>query len=514
MNIKKTILKYKNALLAMLLFGLIGTHAYASKPLWIFTPNTATEITVVKGNSAQVVYTVQNQSLQAKSLIIKPITGINQSAPCKLPAKGSCTLTLNIIGSGLTGDVIGGPILCQEGNDLQCYQPSSNHALRVHLAEQPPIPQFTITPSASPNGVISPAAPQVVNIGSNLTFTATPAAGFAVVQWLLDGNVVQTGGTSYQLSNIQANHTIAVIFGKAILSPLTQNLLLSINSSLPGAPVSDPALVGNARIIRIQNTGSLPASNLSISSGTLPNGTSITAETCTGTTLNPGATCDITLTPGANASLDAGNNACTTVGSTAPIPTTITVGADNASSININVLVLGYGCLYQGGLIFSIDDITPNTGSIAGKIAALADEEQSPGVSTFPWSTVHGVTGATSFTDGLSNTMNLITPPGQYPAAQACSNQAGNWYLPSICELGGRYVGSGSDPGCGTTNANLYNTLSQQGYSVFDTVIGYASSTEQSANEAWYQFFPAVGSQNYYDKFSNAHVRCIRLITN
>ena len=514
MNIKNIIHRYKTAILRICSFLLIGTSGFAAKPLWLFTPQTATEITILKGSTAQVVYTVQNQSLQAKTLFIKPIAGISQSTPCVLPAKGSCTLTLNIIGSSLSGDVIGGPILCQQGNDLQCYQPGSGNALRIHLTEPPPIPQFTITPSASANGVISPATPQVVNIGSNLTFNATPNAGFGVVQWLLDGNVVQSGGTSYQLSNIQANHTVQVVFGQAVLSPLTQNLLLSLNSSLPGAPASDPPLVGNARVIRIVNTGSLPATNINIAPGTFPSGTSITADTCTGVTLNPGANCDVTITPGANASLDAGNNACTTVASTSPIASPVTVTSDSATSVNVNVLVLGYGCLYQGGLVFSIDDTTPTTGSVAGKIAALADEQESPGDFLFQWSTVHNVTGATSITDGLTNTLALTTPAGQYPAAQACSNQAGNWYLPSICELGGRYVGSGSDAGCGTSNPNLYNTLSQAGYSSFDTVVGYASSTEQNITDAWDQFFGGSGSQNYYDKFANARVRCIRLITN
>ena len=99
MNIKNIIHRYKTAILRICSFLLIGTSGFAAKPLWLFTPQTATEITILKGSTAQVVYTVQNQSLQAKTLFIKPIAGISQSTPCVLPAKGSCTLTLNIIGS-------------------------------------------------------------------------------------------------------------------------------------------------------------------------------------------------------------------------------------------------------------------------------------------------------------------------------------------------------------------------------------------------------------------------------
>src|SRR5690606_26943475 len=117
------------------------------KPLWTLVPQTPTDITVAKGASAQVIYTVQNQSFKAKILEMKPIAGINQGTPCQLPPKGSCTLTLNIDGSALQGDVLGGPALCQQGNNLQCYQPSSANILRIHLSEQP-VQQFTVTPSA------------------------------------------------------------------------------------------------------------------------------------------------------------------------------------------------------------------------------------------------------------------------------------------------------------------------------------------------------------------------------
>ncbi|CAM2771382.1 hypothetical protein LEAN103870_02215 [Legionella anisa] len=182
----------------------------AAKPLWTFVPQTLTDITVAKGASAQVIYTVHNQSSRPKTLVMKPIAGVSQGTPCQLPGKGVCTLILNVNGSGLQGNVVGGPVLCQQGNDLQCYQPNSANILRIHLAQQPPVQQFTVTPSAGANGAISPAIPQVVNAGSSLTFRATPNAGFGVNQWLLDGNVVQNGGTSYQLNNIQANHTVQV----------------------------------------------------------------------------------------------------------------------------------------------------------------------------------------------------------------------------------------------------------------------------------------------------------------
>ncbi len=498
---------FKNTILIAFFSCLMLSGAQAAKPLWTFLPQTPTDITVVKGGSAQqIIYTVQNQSSRPKILVMKPIAGVTQSTLCHLQANGNCMLTLNINASVLQGDVLGGPVLCPQGNDLECYQPSSANILHIRLIEPPPIQKFTVTPLASANGSITPTTPQIVNKASSLTFTANPNTGFGVNQWLLDGNVVQNGGTTYQLNNIQANHTVEVTFSQTTLSPLTQNLALSIND-----PGSDPALIGNLRHIRIENTGSVPANNVEVSTSGLPTGTLITSNTCTGT-LNAGDVCDIIITPGINASLDAGNNACTTTPGTEPVPTRVTVSADNAPSTDINVLLLGYGCIYQGGFLFSVDDSTPNTGSIGGKVAALTDES---GGGFYDWSTIYDDTAADSITDGLSNTNALATPLGQYPAAQSCLNKNDqgfiDWYLPAICELG-RYMGSGTDAGCGNTNPNMYSGLQINNLGGFSGG-NYWGSSEFSGSPtvaAWSQTF-IDGSQSPLAKDSMfIQVRCIR----
>ncbi len=289
------------------------------------------------------------------------------------------------------------------------------------------------------------------------------------------------------------------------MSPLTQNLALSINS--PGAT---PALTGNPRIIRIQNTGAIPANNVQVSASGLPANTSITSNTCTGI-LNPGATCDITLTPGANASMNATNTACTLAPGTEPVSATVTVNADDAMPTNINALVLGYGCIYQGGFIFSVDDTTPNTGSISGKVTALTDETTS-----LPWAVVTDNTQADSLTNGFANTNALATPLGQYPAAQACLNKSNqgfsDWFMPAICELG-RYVTGGFPAGCNSTSPNLYTTLHTNNLGGF--VNGdYWSSTEYSGTSlaAWYQNF-SDGNQAFDAKSTTYSVRSIRAFT-
>lgn len=152
-------------------------------------------------------------------------------------------------------------------------------------------------------------------------------------------------------------------------------LALSVNNT-----ALNTALTGNARYITIQNTGINQAIGLSVSATGLPPGTSIATipTTCTGT-LAPSAACTVTITPGLTASSN-----CTT--GIEPTSGTITVSATNvAIPATSNVVVLSYGCQYQGGFLYSVDDTTNNgvtgacttppcTQSIGGKVVSLTDQ--------------------------------------------------------------------------------------------------------------------------------------------
>jgi hypothetical protein len=508
---QRTLRHFFSATLASVFFSaLLVSSVQAAKPVWTYAPQTLTDVSVPKTGTAQVIYTIENQSSKKSNLVMKPIPGVTQSAPCVLPSKGTCTLTLDINGSLLQGDVLGGPVLCLQANPLQCYQPSPKNALRIHLLP-PAVVQYTVTPSAGPNGSISPNTPQIINAGSSLAFTATPDSGFGVTQWLLDGTLVQNGGTTYLLNNIQSDHQLEVNFGQSTLTPLTQSLALSIIS--PG----NPPLLGNPRTVRIQNTGSQPANNLQVTPFGLPTGTSISSNTCTGT-LSAGAHCDITITPGNTASPNSSNTPCTTAPGTEPVPATLTVSAINALPVSVDVLFLGYGCIYQGGFLFSVDDSTPATGSIGGKVAALSDQEESPSDFTFLWATLAVNTAADSITNGLANTNSLTSPAGQYPAAQACLNKTddgfSDWYMPAICELG-RFVGSGGNPNCPTANPNLYTVLRTNNLGAFANG-SYWSSTEfvgSPAGFAWGQDFQTGGLGSFNKTVLSLRVRCVRAFT-
>lgn len=108
--------------------------AQAAGPIWTITPDygfpprssvSSTGIVTVK-------YIVTNNSSRAHNLVISPQAGVNQNGgPCSLAPKGSCTLTLTIVGSALPGSGLsGGPVVCQTYSDgatpdtNQCYRPS------------------------------------------------------------------------------------------------------------------------------------------------------------------------------------------------------------------------------------------------------------------------------------------------------------------------------------------------------------------------------------------------------
>jgi len=71
---------------------------------------------------------------------------------------------------------------------------------------------YTVTSSAGNNGSVSPNGPQTVASGGSMAFTAAPAGGYQVNQWLVNGTVAQTGGSSYTLQNVTTNNAVAVTF--------------------------------------------------------------------------------------------------------------------------------------------------------------------------------------------------------------------------------------------------------------------------------------------------------------
>lgn len=346
--------------------------------------------------------------------------------------------------------------------------------------------------SLSSNGSFTFPTPVAQGAPYSVTVFTQPAGQNCTV-----GNGSGTMGGA-NVTNVTVNCVNTVILNTSVT-----DLGLSVNNT-----ALNPALTGTPRIITITNTGIISATNLTVTLPTWPSGT--TSSTTCGTTLGAGNSCTVTITPGSSATSD-GTNPCST--GTAPVPGVVQVTADNTAGVSINAVILSYGCIYQGGYLFSVDDTTANTGSIGGKVAATANQ-----VTTLPWEIGNSDTSADSITDGVANTNTLATPVGRYPAAQACLNKVdqgfSNWYLPALCEMG--YDASGGGSGCGTQVSpllqNLYSNLKENSIGGFGTFV-FWSSTEDSLSPtllAWSQSF-LDGSQPTTSKNLARRVRCVRI---
>ncbi|WP_382323191.1 DUF1566 domain-containing protein [Hydrogenophaga sp. UC242_53] len=271
---------------------------------------------------------------------------------------------------------------------------------------------------------------------------------------------------------------------------------------------------------------------LRTTSPALPSGTNL-SSTCS--TLAPGATCTITVTPGNAPSAAQGN--------TAPVPVTLSVGGSNTNLLTPTVQVLTHGSVYQGGYVFGIDDTTPVTGNVGGKVAALNDAVGlAPGViwssngnsGTTPDVAYNVVPGVDELstpalgrcnggTDGACNTNEITTfytgVNHTYYAAGACrATQSGysDWYLPAVCELGGQ-ASAGCAPGGASMQANLIDNGAVN-VAALPTAVNYWSSTPRNGNpnfDAWVHRFATMGGavSTGIDKSTTLPVRCVRALT-
>lgn len=116
---------------------------------------------------------------------MKPIVGVVASG-CDAPLgyRQSCTLRLSINGSALKGDVVGGPVLCEQGNSNQCYQPSKGNQLHIIIDTTAAAGLLTAAGSYysafpvafSKNGGQSWGLGEAPSVG-NFSFTSTSCSG-------------------------------------------------------------------------------------------------------------------------------------------------------------------------------------------------------------------------------------------------------------------------------------------------------------------------------------------------
>lgn len=307
---------------------------------------------------------------------------------------------------------------------------------------------------------------------------------------------------------------------------------------------------GLARTITITNTGGYTAYNLVVIPPTWPMGTS-SSTTC-GSALAAGASCDIAVIPGSTPTSD-GTNPCS--GGTAPLPGVVQVSADNSNTVSSNVVILSYGCIYQGGYAYAFDDTTPNTQSVGGQVITTTDQAQA-----YPNGVIWSSTGSGSAFDAIFGISEISTASFPDPSAGSVSGQAAcngsadgacnnnniyvyyqsgapnapinssyyaaglckqtirgysDWFLPAICQLG---YGSAT---CGTSGAptqqNTQSSLVDSNNPGAPTGF-YWSSTENSSlpqDTVWTQDFSTAGGsvQGVVNKDYLMGVRCSRSLS-
>jgi len=103
-----------------------------------------------------------------------------------------------------------------------------------------------VTPSAGRNGSIYPASDVTVEHGGLQAFKAFPYVGYRVDTWYVDDAVVQTGGNTYVLTDIYADHLVHVTFKQQLSYSLDdirfdseeeyKGRIVNNNFVLPGQP--------------------------------------------------------------------------------------------------------------------------------------------------------------------------------------------------------------------------------------------------------------------------------------
>ena len=206
-------------LMAVFALFLLSSVVYAGKPVWAFTPLSATSITVPANGTATIQYQVRNQSpTNPHRLVMMPLSGVSQDGPCTVSPKGqpgdSCTLTLTVTGNKVPkGGISGGPKLCQANKDgtpnpNQCYQPSKTDGLHIAVG----VEQFTVSASGDANVTATPAT-QSVNYNQQGTVNLTVATGYtaAIASDTCGGSL---SGTTYTTGAVTS--TCSVSFSSTI----------------------------------------------------------------------------------------------------------------------------------------------------------------------------------------------------------------------------------------------------------------------------------------------------------
>jgi hypothetical protein len=458
---------------AALFFSFITAHA--GEPVWTFAPLTATTYSLLPVQNATIQYAITNQSKKTHTLQMNPIPELVQvtnSDSCgsqfTLAYHQTCILTLFVNGSTLTRQIAGGPVVCELGDQTQCYQPAPANSLNIMQTG-------------------------ATTLTANVTSMALSVKDTGL-------NAALTGNT----------RTITITNSGNALAYVLYNLVPVLPTGTTITPSSCGFMEPGATCVLTITPGTVASSAnsfLSIS-GSNTNLLQININVLTyGSVYESGYVFTIDDTTPTNQSATGRVVAMADQQS----PTSGIVWSANALGV------------FEGGdPIWGIDQ--SSTDALPSPNATTAQ----PNDATF----VSGQLNCFGNTDGFCDTNNIYvfySVPNRSPAiplqvyaAGLCKQTIGaysDWYLPSICEMGYDATGTAMT-GCGLVGAPLQQNI--QSSLVNNGNIGaisgdYWSATEddenQQTNAFVQQFGVGTSEQATTSKGFAEGVRCVRKIT-
>ncbi|MFA5959583.1 MAG: DUF1566 domain-containing protein [Tatlockia sp.] len=474
-------------------FCLIST-AYAAYPLWVFTPNPnfPPKISIHSTQTATVVYSVQNQSNKAKSLVMQSIAGVVQSLPCQLTPFGqpgsSCSLVLAVSGNALPKEgVHNGPILCEANsygvpNPNQCYRPGAADNLNITLTNPTVgvtirVDPFILLIAEHSTGIVTVTNSTSSSASAkNVTATIPGTSGMSIQSTTCTSSLgIGASCTITFASSTQEGPTLIPIKGDNtntanVYAAVTDQPLIRITGPVLQSRIVDTNGVSTLDLEVTNDLDSLfNANNISVTDKASCPDLSVDASNCI--SLAPGASCLLALTT-----------------TTPYAPCTITISGSNTANSPTTLIAFSH----LGGLVFQKSGAN-------GKVVIDAGSEFT---SEWTFPSKADIPGAMSDDNGVSNTDAIVVNP-------ACLNQSGNcaafrcraisadWYLPAKNEM--QAVVFALCPG------SIYPCA----FGAFSSTF-YWSSTQWFAPTNAYTVDVPDGNFGPTDKWGSHPVRCIR----
>lgn len=478
-----------------LIGSLIVMSSLKAAPTWTLTPSTATQLSIAPTETATIQYIVKNQSSRPHTLILGDnILGIRQittpgncANPFFLGPHDSCFLTLAIDGSALREDVISGPNICQQGSTLQCYQPSQENVLAIHLLQEAPLLLSVNCPSFNASCAVddphlSGHLRQVV-VRNSSTTTATNVS--VHVSGLPSGTSISDTTCS---GTLHSDQTCTITFTPGRIT----------SSDTNGTPCSSGVRPQAAIVEVTSNQGILSQFSVYVLSYSCiyQGGFIFAVDDTSGCTSSP---CRGSIT---------GKVAATT-----DIAPPLTFSLNTSGSLPWD-LGCPSACTQTGAWEINFGQDSP--------VVATSTNPESIGTNG---------PGNTWLVSSILNGVNANTnePPATY-AVGSCVSYLGenyaDWYLPAICELGPNSNSSGCSVGTQNMQENLAFLIGDPNAvtpstscsppSGTDCLAGfYWSSTEDSSTfaKAWFQSYDSsnVNESLTNDKNGLFGTRCTRI---